>query len=200
MHPESTAWLTIPNALTLLRLALIVPFASFAVSGRDLEALAVFFGAGLTDILDGAIARRFGQSSKAGRLIDPLADKLLTGVAFVVLALYRGDARAIPVWLMAAALLRDALILAGSAMVYRSRRDSGFKPSLLGKLNTFVELGVICCFLAASSLSWVAPLLPPLYGLMAGSLLASTGGYLLTGIRMLRAPNSAGPRSRDGVT
>lgn len=191
---ERSAWLTIPNALTLLRLALIVPFARLAMSGEDWAALAVLIAAGLTDVADGTIARRFGQASKVGRLIDPLADKLMTGAAFVVLALFRDGLPAIPLWLMSAALLRDVLILGGSALIYGRRRNSGFKPSTLGKLNTFVEIGVIVWFLASTGWTAIAPLLPVVYALMLGTLLASTGDYLLTGVRMFRG--SAPP---DGV-
>lgn len=191
MPPESTAWLTAPNLLTLLRLVLIWPFARLAAGGQDTAALAVFLAAALTDGLDGAIARRLGQRSKIGRLLDPLADKLLTGVAFVVLALWRGPARALPLWIMGAAVARDALILAGSAVIYAARRDSGFQPSLLGKLNTAVELGVILCFLAATPVPGLAPLLPALYGLMAATLAASATGYARTGLRMWRKSPSA---------
>ena len=192
--PESSAWLTIPNLLTLVRLAMIVPFARLAMEGRDGPALAVLIAAGLTDVADGFIARRFGQASKIGRLIDPLADKLMTGAAFVILALYRGALPAIPVWLMAAALARDVLILGGSALIYSLQRNSGFQPSLLGKLNTFVEIGVIVWFLASTGWTAVAPLLPLVYGLMLATLVASAAGYLHTGIRMLR-----GSPAPDGV-
>jgi cardiolipin synthase len=191
MPPETASWLTVPNLLTLLRLALIWPFAALAADGRDTAALAVFLAAALTDGLDGAMARRLGQRSKAGRLLDPLADKLLTGAAFVVLALFRGDARAVPLWIMGAAVARDALILAGSAVIYGARRDSGFQPSALGKLNTAVEAGVVLGFLAATPLPGLAPLLPVLYGLMAATLAASAAGYLRTGLRMLRKTPSA---------
>jgi cardiolipin synthase len=191
---ESTAWLTVPNALTLLRLALIVPFAMLAAGGEDGQALAVLVAAGLTDVADGMIARRFGQSSKAGRLLDPLADKLLTGTAFVVLALFREGFSSIPVALMAAAIGRDVLILAGSALIYTARRESGFKPSALGKLNTFVEIGVVVWFLAATGLPRLAPLLPLLYGLMAATLAASMADYLVRGLRLFR-----GSRSPDSV-
>ncbi len=192
--PESSAWLTLPNILTLMRLAMIVPFAGLAMAGSDLAALAVLVAAGLTDVADGFIARRFGQASKIGRLIDPLADKLMTGAAFVILALYRGVLPAIPVWLMAAALARDVLILGGSALIYGLQRNSGFKPSMLGKLNTFVEIGVVVWFLASTGWTAVAPLLPVVYGLMLVTLVASTADYLLMGMRMLRGSPSA-----DGV-
>ena len=66
---ERDVWLTVPNALTLVRLLAIIPFSYLAVRGRDGAALLLFIAIGLTDALDGTIARRFGQSSKAGRLL-----------------------------------------------------------------------------------------------------------------------------------
>jgi cardiolipin synthase len=191
---ERDVWLTVPNGLTLLRLLAIVPFAALAMQARDRAALVLFIAAGLTDTLDGAIARRFRQASKIGRLLDPLADKLFTGVAFVVLCLFRQGLYRIPVWVMCAVLLRDVLILAGSVLVYSARRNSGFQPSIYGKLNTFLELGVVVCVLAAADLSFVGPLLPGIYVILLISLLVSFTDYLRFGLRLLRAPVAQGGR------
>jgi cardiolipin synthase (CMP-forming) len=182
--PERNVWLTLPNVLTLLRILAIVPFTILAARGRDGEALVLFFFTGLTDTLDGTIARRFGASSKIGRLLDPIADKLFTGVSFVVLALFRPGLSSIPLWVMFAALARDALILIGSFLVYRMSRDSGFKASLYGKLNTLLEICIVICFLASSKLPVVVKVLTPLYILLVISLLVSTADYLQTGLRM----------------
>lgn len=179
---ESNAWLTIPNLLTLLRLVLIVPFAQLAWQGTDHPALWIFLFSGFTDIFDGAIARHFNQTSKWGRLIDPLADKLLTGTAYVVLAT-RGVAPTIPLWVMWAVVLRDLLILGGSALVYSLRHNSGFKPSIWGKLNTFIEIGVVVWFLSGL----LGGVLPWLYILLLVSLLVSMSDYVRLGVRLLRA-------------
>jgi cardiolipin synthase (CMP-forming) len=186
--PERSAWLTIPNILTLARVLAIVPFALLAMRGRDRAALILFVLAGLTDTLDGAIARRFGQTSKTGRLLDPIADKLFTGVSFVVLSVFRQRLASIPLWVMFAALARDVLILAGSFIVYRASHNTGFKASVYGKLNTFIEIGVIVCFLAASDLYFISKILPGLYILLLLSLLLSAADYLRTGLNMMRAP------------
>jgi cardiolipin synthase len=184
--PERNVWLTIPNVLTLLRILAIVPFTLLAARGRDGEALILFFFIGLTDTLDGTIARRLGASSKIGRLLDPIADKLFTGVSFVVLAVFRTGLSSIPLWVMFAALARDALILIGSLLVYRTNRNSGFKASVYGKLNTLLEISIVICFLASSKLPAVRNVLTPLYLLLIVSLLVSTADYLHTGLRMLR--------------
>jgi len=185
---ERNVWLTIPNLLTVARLISIVPFVYLAMHGQDRPALILFFLAGLTDTLDGAIARRFNQKSKIGRLLDPLSDKLFTGVSFVVLAVGRAGLSSIPMWLMIAVLLRDVFILAGSLLVYRASRNSGFQPSVYGKLNTFLEIGVVVLFLAQSDFTFLPGLLPFTYVLLLVSLLVTTGDYLRIGVKMLRQP------------
>ena len=190
---ESDAWLTVPNVLTILRIAALVPFTFWAMEGRDRQALLLFFIAGVTDTLDGTIARNFGQYSKLGRLLDPLADKLFTGAAFVVLSAFRRGLTHIPIWLMAAALLRDVLILSGSLVVYRTSRNSGFKPSVYGKVNTLFEIGVVVLFLAQTDLPFLSAVLPVCYIILLASLMISTADYLQTALRMMRhAPKSTG--------
>jgi cardiolipin synthase (CMP-forming) len=188
--PERNAWLTVPNVLTALRLLAIVPFALLAMRGRYRAALILFVGAGLTDTLDGTIARRLGQTSKVGRLLDPLADKLFTVVSFVVLSISRPASSSIPIWVMCAVLLRDVLILVGSFIVYRASRNSGFKPSVYGKVNTLLELSVVVCFLSVPDLPFVAKLFPGLYIVLLVSLLVSTADYLRTGLLMMREPRT----------
>lgn len=185
--PERNRWLTIPNALTALRLLSIVPFALFAMRARDRAALILFVVAGFTDMLDGVIARRFGQASKIGRLLDPIADKLFTGVAFVVLAAFRPGISSIPMWVMWAVVARDILILTGSLIVYSARHNTGFKPSVYGKLNTLLELFVVVCFLATAEIPFIGRTLPALYVVLLVSLLVSLSDYLRTGLHMLRS-------------
>ena len=102
--------MTVPNALTLLRI-LAVPF--FAISvwyGHHLEAVLLFAGAGITDLLDGWIARTFDQKSALGAILDPAADKLLTTTAFVLMTWRTtGMAAPVPVWVAILAISRDVL-------------------------------------------------------------------------------------------
>lgn len=195
LHPgvtERNVWLTIPNLFTVVRVLAIYPFALWAMHGKDRAALILFLVAGLTDTLDGTIARHFGQTSKIGRLLDPLADKLFTGGAFVVLSAFRSGLSSIPIGIMAAVLLRDVLILAGSFLVYRTSRNSGFQPSVYGKLNTFLEIGIVVVFLAKSDFPILAAFLPGAYVLLLLSLVVSAGDYLRTGLRMIREHSSSG--------
>jgi phosphatidylglycerophosphate synthase len=106
----------------------------------------------------------------------------LTGTAYIVLAAFRGGLAAIPLWVMWAVILRDVLILGGSAFVYSARRNSAFKPSVWGKLNTFIEIGVVVWFLSGL----FGNVLPELYILLLVSLLISAADYIRVGVRMWR--------------
>jgi cardiolipin synthase len=186
LERESGAWRTIPNLLTLLRLVLIAPFAWLCIRGDDVQALVVFLVAGISDILDGALARRFNQRSKFGRLADPLADKLLTTIAFLALSLFRAGHPAIPLWVALAVIGRDAFILVGAFVVYASTGSTAFRPDVLGKANTFIELGTIVLVLVSARLPLIAHLLKPVYILLIVSLIVSTIGYVRQGLGMMR--------------
>jgi len=188
--PEFDRWLTIPNALTGLRLLALVPFVFLATRGSNRAALLLFVLAGITDTVDGTIARRLGQTSKLGRLLDPLVDKLFTGVSYVALSAFRLGLSHIPLGVMAAVLLRDFFILGGSLFVYSRSHNSGFRPSIYGKLNTFVEIGVVVCFLASGDVAFVARLMPVFYAILFVAIALSTVDYTRIGVQMLQAPRS----------
>ncbi|HTU46378.1 MAG TPA: CDP-alcohol phosphatidyltransferase family protein [Bryobacteraceae bacterium] len=185
---EKTTWRTLPNLLTAMRIALIAPFGWLCMRGYDISALSVFLFAGVTDTVDGTLARRFNQSSKFGRLADPLADKLLTTVAFLTLCLRTGLST-IPVWVTVAVISRDVLILTGSLVVYTRTRSTAFKPNAFGKANTFIEISVIVVFLASSRLVYMQHRLIDTYILLLVFLIVSICDYLLQGLRMLRNRN-----------
>ncbi len=191
MNGEQPAWRTIPNLLTTVRIALIVPFAWLCVRGHDMSALAVFLIAGVTDTLDGTLARKLNQRSAFGRLADPLADKLLTAVAFLVLSLFRAGRTAIPLWVTTCVIGRDVLILTGSFLVYARTRNTAFKPHVFGKANTFIEIGLIVVVLVSSRLTFLARFMTALYLLLLASLIISTADYLVQGLRMLRRAPAA---------
>jgi cardiolipin synthase len=187
---ETDSWRTLPNLITALRFLLIIPFTYYAARGRDLRALAVFVIAGLSDTLDGTLARWLNQTSKLGRLVDPVADKVLTGIAYVVLSAFRDSRTAIPIWVMVVVVTRDVLILLGCWIVYRIAHDTGFKPTISGKLNTLIELAVIAGFLAATRFPAITAALPFLYVVMTASIVVSFTGYARQGVRMIRTASS----------
>ena len=106
----SLSWL--PNAISLLRIALVAPILWLMLNGQFGWALALFALAGFSDGLDGYLAVRFDWSTRLGGLLDPTADKLLITGMFVTLA-WTGQ---IPVWLAAAVILRDLVIVSADAV------------------------------------------------------------------------------------
>ncbi len=136
--------LTIPNLISFLRMALIPVFASLLFYGYGAAALGVFVVAGISDGIDGFIARRFKQESELGTIIDPIADKLLMTSAFILLTMPNvlQPARHLPIpfWVTAAVIGRDILIVTVAAAINIMTGFRGFKPSWLGKASTFVQV------------------------------------------------------------
>ncbi len=180
MRPAS---LTFPNILTLLRI-LAIPFFAIAVwYGRNWEAFSIFAAAGLTDLMDGFIARRFNQSSALGAVLDPAADKLLMTTAFILLAWRSaGMIAPIPVWVAILAISRDLVISFYAFASVERLSASRFQPSLLGKLSTGTQLVAVSLgllFNALGSRPWMARFNPGMYYLVAGLVLASGIHYFI---------------------
>lgn len=183
---EKAGLWTVPNLLTLFRIALTVPFLFLVNQGHFGIALGVFFLASLTDFADGFLARRLKQQSRLGRFLDPLADKLLISAAFVVMAIPHTQFASIPVWLAVVVVGRDALIVLGALVVFALTRFKEFAPTLLGKINTFTELGLIVWFLVFHTTGRLIFLLPFLYAIVAASVVLSGTEYLIRGANILR--------------
>lgn len=126
----------IPNVLTFLRIMLVFPFAASLYYGYFGQALALFFIAGLSDGIDGFIARRFNWKSRFGAIADPLADKLLLVTAYIVLTLVGK----LPLWLTIMVFARDVTIVLGALYYHYFVGAYEMKPSILGKLNTFIQI------------------------------------------------------------
>lgn len=129
----------IPNALTLLRILLIAPFAGALLAGDYRRALLVFFLAAGTDAVDGFLARHFNWRSRFGAIADPLADKALLISAYLVLAL----TSILPLWLFALVLGRDLLIVIGALAYHYRFGHYDMAPSIPGKINTLIQVTVV---------------------------------------------------------
>ncbi len=135
------ATLTPANQLTLLRMLLIPAFVILMVYGHFGWALVVFLAAGLTDGLDGLIARVSGQRTSLGAWLDPMADKLLLLAAFVLLTLPGlGLVKPLPVWLTLLVISRDVLIVLTVAVVNLAIGPRTFYPSAFGKAATGIYI------------------------------------------------------------
>ena len=131
--------LTVANQLTLLRMLLIPALVILVVYEFYGWALVVFITAGLTDALDGILARWWGQGTTLGALLDPMADKLLLISTFVVLTSPGLDLpNRLPVWLTVLVISRDVIIVVTVAIVHLSIGRRTFRPTPLGKLATLV--------------------------------------------------------------
>jgi cardiolipin synthase len=129
--------LTPANQLTLLRMFLIPAFVILVVYGHLGWALTVFVTAGITDALDGVIARRSGQKTTLGAWLDPMADKLLLVTTFIVLTLPGlGLANRLPIWLTVLIISRDVGIVLTVAIVNLAVGRRTFQPSIYGKTAT----------------------------------------------------------------
>jgi cardiolipin synthase len=141
--------LTPANQLTLLRVLLVPAFVILVVYGHLGWALVVFATAGLTDALDGVIARRSGQKTSLGAWLDPMADKLLLVTTFVVLTLPGlGLANRLPIWLTVLIISRDVLIVLTVAIINLAVGRRTFRPSVFGKAATatYIITAVVAMF------------------------------------------------------
>ena len=138
-----SSW-TLANQLTLMRLALVPAFVILVLYGRMGWALAAFVTAGITDGLDGLIARWTNKRTALGAFLDPMADKLLLVSAFVVLSLPGiGLVNRIPVWLTVLVISRDVAIVATVAIVSLTLGPRTFPPSIYGKIATALYIVTI---------------------------------------------------------
>jgi len=141
--------LTAANQLTILRMLMIPVFVILLVYGYRGWALVSFIIAGVTDLLDGLIARLAGQKTTLGAWLDPMADKLLLVTMFVVLTLPGlGLANRLPVWFTVLVISRDVAIVLTVAVVNLAVGPRTFRPSIYGKIATatFVLTGVVALY------------------------------------------------------
>ena len=163
----SSRIVTVPNLLTVFRMVLIPVFVSLLFYQRFILALAIFVLAGVTDGLDGLLARRFNQKSQLGTILDPIADKLMLVTAFVVLSMRSVFPQPlpshlpVPFWVTVAVISRDVFILVGAAAINIVTGFRGFRPSMLGKINTTVQIFAIAAIIFAASVphgsGWYLP-------------------------------------------
>lgn len=142
---------TVPNGITLLRFGMVPFFVLAVVGGSYRLALGLFIAAGLSDALDGALARALGARSRLGAYLDPIADKVLLVTAYVALTWPPGDSVRIPVWLTVMALSRDVLIVLVALLLYLGADINLFPPSVWGKLTTFMHIVTIGLVLLANA-------------------------------------------------
>jgi cardiolipin synthase (CMP-forming) len=200
----SSRIVTVPNMLTIFRMVLIPVFVTLVFYQRFLLALTAFVVAGITDGLDGLLARRFDQRSQLGTILDPIADKLMLVTAFVVLSMRSvfpqplPNHLPIPFWVTIAVISRDVFIVVGAAAINIMTGFRGFRPSFLGKLNTTVQIIAIGIIMFAASVPYgTGYYLPTLYATVFALALLSGTHYIFFASKLLnedRNPSSEDPQ------
>ena len=184
---SSSKIVTIPNLLTFLRLALIPVFAVTLFYSYNFAALLLFFFAGISDMFDGMIARRFSMESSLGTILDPIADKLLMTVTFVMLTLPNilPVQHRVPFWVTASVIGRDVLIIAVAVAINMVTGFRKFKPSLLGKISTVVQLCGVGLILIALVFKFTF-YLPTIYTLITLMAVISGVQYIFHVAKLMR--------------
>ena len=188
-HSNST--INIPNILSIARILITPFFVILLIKKKFFFALLTFAIAGISDALDGILARYLNQRTVLGAYLDPLADKLLLTSAFVSLAILK----IVPGWLTVIVITRDVLIILGIAMVTIMGKKITIQPSLVSKCTTVAQLSTIILILLHNEFviirEWV--ILWPMYWITAFLTIISGLHYIIKGLKMLQE-NSANNR------
>jgi cardiolipin synthase len=164
--------LTPANQVTILRLVFIPVFAILVIDQRYRAALAVLGAAAVSDILDGALARLLKQETPLGMALDPIADKILMTTAYITLA-FRD---ALPWWLSILVISRDAAILITTLLISLVAGYRTFRPSVLGKASTVVQLATVLVALSfGARVPLVTASLVRLFVYLAATLTVASG-------------------------
>lgn len=193
--------LTLANQLTFLRLVAVPFFILAVLEARFGVALSIFIAAGVTDLLDGLIARVFRQRTALGAFLDPAADKLLLTAAFVLLTKYPSLLQAIPMTnriplgLTILVISRDVLIVAIAVMLNLAYGQTRFVPSIWGKITTGAELVLVGLVLLSNHLERSHPIVSFAIGGTLVLILISGFHYLWRTVRQVgeKGPDRESP-------
>lgn len=173
--------MNLPNSLTILRILLIPVFIGFLLYERYEYSLAVLLLAGLTDGLDGTIARVANQRTRLGAYLDPLADKLLLTSGFVTLSVLH----LVPSWIAIVVVSRDMMLMTGTLLARLTESHLDISPTLLGKGTTLVQLSYLILVVVLTSRQMDLRLIQPLLYLMVCVTVMSGFHYLYRGFTRL---------------
>ncbi len=176
--------MSIPNLITLGRI-LLVPIVIWAISAGEMSvAFGLFLLAGISDAVDGFLAKRFGMRTELGGYLDPLADKAMLVSIFVALAAIE----AVPRWLVILVVSRDIMIVGAVILAWLVHRPIPLKPLLVSKLNTVAQIALVCVILAGLAFDWdLAGTILALTGLVTVLTLLSIAFYVVEWVRHMNA-------------
>ena len=174
----------LPNLITIGRIMLVPALVWAIAAGEPKIAFGLFLAAGLSDAVDGFLAKRFGMSTDFGALLDPLADKALIISVFVGL----GITEAIPLWLVVIVVSRDILIIGAVMLSLLLGKPVKVRPLLVSKLNTVVQIVFACLVLGSLAFGFDARMLENVLMFAVATLtLVSIGFYTREWIRHMNA-------------
>jgi len=139
----------IPNIICIIRIILVFPVAYYLLNDEWLNAFVLFFVAGISDGVDGFLARKFNWQSKLGAILDPLADKLLMVILYVLLA-YKNI---IPDWLAWLVVARDMIIILGAMAYHWLTHELTISPLISSKINTAFQISFVIALLFHHAIS-----------------------------------------------
>lgn len=180
--------MNIPNSLTILRILLIPVFVGFMTYRQYGYALAALLCAGLTDALDGLVARLTNQQTKLGEILDPLADKLLLTSAFLTLSILH----LVPSWVVILVVSRDLILMLGTVVAHVTNIAIDITPTILGKGTTLCQLTYVVLVIAMIWRGMKIGALFPLLLVMVAFTLGSGLHYLYRGYRRTYLNGSVG--------
>ncbi|MCF8061326.1 MAG: CDP-alcohol phosphatidyltransferase family protein [Deltaproteobacteria bacterium] len=173
--------MTIPNLITTLRIILTPIFIIYLLNEQFAAALVVFIVCGVSDGLDGFLARVLKQRSTLGTYLDPIADKLILVSTFVVLAVMEQ----IPIWLAVTVLSRDVLISLGVVVLQLYGMDIRIRPSILSKITTCFQFITVIGVLGSEFVSLPQVLYDSLFVLTAAATIGSGLHYMHAWFKMM---------------
>ena len=179
---RSNKTINVPNILTLVRLLLTPLFVILLIRDQLRPALTVFFLAGISDGLDGLIARWFDQRTVLGAYLDPVADKVLLMSSYICL----GILGIIPAWLSVVVLSRDILIVIGIAILTLTEKKYHIRPSRISKCTTALQLVTVVLALISTGTDQFQSLLIPLIWTTAALTTISGLHYIFIGMNILQ--------------
>lgn len=190
--PESRPRLNIPNCITLARALLVPVIFWLLLTGRTQTAFYLFVLAGISDAVDGFLAKRFNWQTELGAYLDPLADKLLVVCIFIAMG-WLGE---LPSWLVIAVVSRDLLIVMAVMLSWVLGRPVRIRPLAVSKANTVAQIVLAAVVLADSGFKLgLGPVRDGLAILTVALTLASLAAYLVTWLRHM-AGYESGPAGR----
>jgi cardiolipin synthase len=192
--------LTVANQLTMIRMVMIPLLVTLILSNHSGWAFVVFILAGVSDALDGILARRLRQSSRLGAFLDPTADKLLMTACFVVLSIPDHPksipdfeiANHLPVYLTIVTISRDVFIVMIALLIHLSSGIRSFPPTSLGKVTTATQLLTVGVVLLANAINQPLPILVAGLGWITMAMTVSSGlHYIYHAARLAESASSA---------